>query len=95
MSNQDTITQPDSKKSYNWNWAKIAWDWSVGMSKTAIALIFIVNGVAISLFALDLVHPSREAAGVMGAITAAFVAVVLFILVNGGVKNLSTTKRKK
>lgn len=65
------------------------------LAKTIAALVFIINSVALGLFALDLVDPSQSAANLFGAISFAFAAVVLGTFVHDGVKYQSTSKRKR
>lgn len=64
------------------------------LSKTAIALLFIINSIALGLFALDLVNPSRGVAAVFGAISIAFAAVVLGTFVHHGVKFQAKSKKR-
>ena len=65
------------------------------IAKTAIALIFIVNSMALGLLALDLVKPSQDQASVFGTISITFAAVILGTFVHQGVKFQTTNKRKR
>lgn len=90
QNNNDT-----SKSNKASEWFSNRYDESKLLSKTIIALVFIVNSMALGLFALDLVNPSRQAAAIMGAISIVFAAVILGTFVHQGVKFQSTNKRKR
>ena len=90
QNNNDT-----SKSNKAADWVSDRWDEGKLLSKTIIALVFIVNSMALGLFALDLVDPSAQVAAVMGAISIVFAAVVLGTFVHQGVKSQSTVKRKR
>ena len=86
----------DSNKSDKVNaWFSSRWSEGKLLSKTAIALVFIVNSMALGLFALGLVKPSDQTAAVFGAISIAFAAVVLGTFVHQGVKFQTNAKRKR
>lgn len=76
-------------------WFEGLLDYAKHMCQTAFALLYIVNGVAIGLFAFGFVHPPRFLAAVFGAISIAFATVSLGTLVNYGVKYQATIKRKR
>ena len=97
MSTEQNNNEP--VKSNRWAgtsaWFSSRYDEGKLLSKTIIALVFIVNSMALGLFALDLVNPSEQTAAVMGAIAITFAAVVLGLFVHQGVKFQSTNKRKR
>lgn len=76
-------------------WFTAFLDYARHMCKTAFALLYIVNGVAVGLYAFGFVHPSHFLAAVFGAISIAFAAVSLGTLVNYGVKYQASIKRKR
>lgn len=97
MSNTGTATEATERAGKN-KLALILSDASkttVHALKTLYALIYIINGVAVGLYAFGFVHPPYGVAAVFGAISIAFSAVTLAILVNAGVKYESSTKRRK
>ena len=65
------------------------------LSKTIVALVLIVNSMALGLLALDLIKPNQDTANVFGVISIAFAAVILGTFVHRGVKQQSTNKRKR
>ena len=97
MSTEQNNNEP--VKSNRWAgtsaWFSSRYDEGKLLSKTIIALVFIVNSMALGLYALDLVNPSEQASAVMGAIAITFAAVVLGLFVHQGVKFQSTNKRKR
>ena len=92
---QNNNDKSNSKSDAVSAWFTSRWDELKLGSKTAIALVFIVNSMALGLFAFDLVNPSEQTAAVMGAISIVFAAVVLGKFVHQGVKFQSTNKRKR
>ena len=97
MSTEQNNNEP--VKSNRWSgtstWFSDRYDEGKLLSKTIIALVFIVNSMALGLFAFELVSPSEQTAAVMGAISIVFAAVVLGKFVHQGVKFQSTNKRKR
>lgn len=85
----------DSKMNKASAWFSNRCDEAKLLSKTIVALVFIVNSMALGLFALGLVKPSEAMAAVFGAISITFAAVVLGTFVHQGVKFQSTNKRKR
>lgn len=65
------------------------------LSKTIVALVLIVNSMALGLLALDLIKPNQDTANVFGVISIAFAAVILGTFVHQGVKYQTTNKRKR
>lgn len=68
---------------------------AVLVSKTAIALVLIVDSMALGLAALGFVKPNPTTYAILGSISIAFAAVVLGTFVHQGVKFQSTNKRKR
>lgn len=71
------------------------WQYIKHMSITAVALLFIINSVAIGLYAFGFVHPSPKLAAVFGAVSMAFATVVLGALVHSGVQHQTTNKKRR
>lgn len=63
--------------------------------KMLTAILFIVSGVAIGMFAFGYINPPKAALQVMGAISIAFSAALLGQVVYAGVKSQSNNKRRK
>ena len=92
---QNNNDKSNSKSDAVSAWFTSRWDELKLGSKTAIALVFIVNSMALGLYALDLVNPSSQTLAVLGAISIAFAAIILGTFVHQGVKFQSTNKRKR
>lgn len=95
MSEQNNDTQQPSGREKVGVWFTARYEEAKLLSKTAVALLFIVNSVALGMYAFGLVQPSKSMAIGFGAISFAFAAVVLGTFVHYGVKFQSTTKRKR
>lgn len=91
MSAEQSKTESMSKTP----WYKTVWNYAKHFTKTSWSLLYIVNGIAIGLYAFDFVHPPHIVAAAFGAISIAFAAVHLAILVNAGVKYETGNKRRK
>jgi len=94
LPNQDTQTESPKKK-FDWTLVVNFWQGFNVTAKTLVVLMFIINNVALALYGFGLISPDIKATSVMGAIAAAYAVVILFTFVNGGVKNQTTSKRKK
>ena len=92
---QNNNDNSKSKSDVMNSWFSTRWDEVKLGSKTLIALVFIINSMALGLYALDLVNPSTQTLAVLGAISIAFAAIILGTFVHQGVKFQSTSKKRK
>lgn len=65
------------------------------ISATAIVLIFIVNSLALSLLAFNMINPPETVLAIMGVISLLFSSIVLGMFVHIGVDNKINHKRRK
>jgi len=90
-------TVPDVSFGEKWSafWSKVGEGGKlIGM--TGLALVFIINGVAVGLYCFGLVHPSQGVAAIFGALSFSFAAYALGAMVFNGVKwQLSSNKKRR
>lgn len=76
-------------------WSKTA-EYSKLLGMTGLALVFIINGVAVGLYCFGLVHPPKVAAAMFGAVSFSFAAYALGAMVFSGVKwQISSNKKRR
>lgn len=93
---QPNESQANSKKFHmNWDPVIAIWNGVQNYAKTFIVLAFIINSVALALYGFGLIDLNRPTASVLGAIAAAYGAIVLFNFVHNGVKSSVNNKRKR
>lgn len=92
---QNNDTQQPSRREMVGGWFSHRYEEAKLFSKTAVALLFIVNSVALGLYAFGAISPAKSIIMWGGAVSLAFAAIVLGTFVHHGVKFQSTTKRKK
>lgn len=96
MSTEQNITTAEDRRSAIKEWWTNTMEVAKMLGLTGLAMIFIINGVGVGLYCLDLVEPSANIAAGFGSISLAFAAYVLWLLVNSGVKfHLSNNKRRR
>lgn len=87
--------QVQAPKKDKLEWVGRTKDSTVLLTRAAIAIVFIVNGVAVALLAFGLITPPKPVSAIFGSIAAAFAAYALGTFVLNGVKYQATSKRKK